>query len=568
MPRLNDYTQATTGYNRSWYDQTRTVYQDCTSGKCHIVLSDGTVVYDDGDVAYIYANGKSQWVAFSPPKGVFNNIFVIPEAGLTRALDPVGPDGSVTYKVKYQSYGPWKIRHSDGSDGPTFGGDCQDVSNLGDDKVIWTEQGILYGLGVTVPPVKCYYPRYKDGHLLYQAQQTGELILDGHVIGPSKDYFRSDFIARNNGTFLVVWSSGEGESDVQQKELTAAELAALPMYAEPYAFTFAPFNHPVFIAPFKAEGSGARDIFSFGIYTEAIDLFGQSLQGQRLLLAHDSILPWTLPVGLHKSTIPLIEFYRVPEETLLQSVARWRKSEEKLLADWPYDCGVIPMFYTQYRWSIDEVLDGLKYLPELVNLSPRIKFVAPFSYNRANGIVSDPRLLAAFESLKAATPGDPVLIPIETNPAPTPTPPSNPEPTKPSPQVPTFSLIERLKLMNPEIVSIVCFDHYARVLNGKVVFDQTTESTETDWEVSKPDDRFAIRPVSNTSKYLGMDSTTYGNDICKQFYLTDNRGNYEAFFIGKSPNGLLLAFIEYITQGVNNTVPFTSAAITIKRKAA
>jgi hypothetical protein len=158
----------------------------------------------------------------------------------------------------------------------------------------------------------------------------------------------------------------------------------------------------------------------------------------------------------------------------------------------------------------------------------------------------------------------PVVIPPNPAPLPVPIPqpPTIPESPKPVPVPLFFSLVE-LKLMNPEIVSLVCFDHYARVLNGTIVFDQTVESAETDWEISKPDDRFAIK---KDGKFLGMDSTSYGTDICKQFYLTDNRGNYESFFIGKRPSGLIEAVVEYITQGVNNTVPFASAVITIKRK--
>lgn len=120
--------------------------------------------------------------------------------------------------------------------------------------------------------------------------------------------------------------------------------------------------------------------------------------------------------------------------------------------------------------------------------------------------------------------------------------------------------------MDPEIVSLVCFDHYARVVNGKVVFDKLNEDSETEWEISKPDDRFAISPVSNLKKFLSADSTTFGSDICKQFELKDNRNNYESWFIGTTPSGLLIAFIQYIDQGANNTIPFVSAALTIKRK--
>lgn len=127
---------------------------------------------------------------------------------------------------------------------------------------------------------------------------------------------------------------------------------------------------------------------------------------------------------------------------------------------------------------------------------------------------------------------------------------------------PIFKEIVELKLMEPEIVSLVAFDHYARVLDGKVVFDQTTESEDTKFEISKPDDRFAIK---KNDKYVGVDSTIFSPDIRNQYYMTNDRGNYESFFIGTTPNGLLVAFVEYIHQGANNTVPFISVPITIKR---
>lgn len=151
----------------------------------------------------------------------------------------------------------------------------------------------------------------------------------------------------------------------------------------------------------------------------------------------------------------------------------------------------------------------------------------------------------------------PIIIPPIPEPEPIPIPPTHED---------IFKKIKELKLMDPEVVSLVCFDHYARVRNGQVVFDQISESDETEWEISKPDDRFAIRPLSDKNKFLGADSTKYGTDICKQFYLTDSRGNYESWFIGTRPSGLIEAVIEYINQGANYTVPFASAAITIKRK--
>lgn len=233
--------------------------------------------------------------------------------------------------------------------------------------------------------------------------------------------------------------------------------AALAVIDPPYppneappapAFAFAPFTHNVLIAPFKAEGSGAPDLFSLGTYTE--DPTPPSpMPAGRLLIAHDAISQWTPPPSLRPWDIPFIEFYRTPDEAVSDSALRWTTNLMWLLEAWPYDLGVIPMFYTQNRWTIAEILDGLRFLSGLVNLSPRIKVVAPFSYNRANGIVSDPQLLAAFESLKRAAPGVPGFIPIGTPPpAPSPQPTPTPTPPGPHPEPPQPPLTEGLIMMN------------------------------------------------------------------------------------------------------------------------
>ena len=188
--------------------------------------------------------------------------------------------------------------------------------------------------------------------------------------------------------------------------------------------TIAPFNHPVLILPFKdptgASGVAGIEANEIGRYTEEADpatavFFAGN---RRVLAAHDSPAPWTIPLVLRPWDIPLVELYRLKTETLEQSVARWRGLVESMLLQWPWDCGVIPQFYCQggappnELWTVPEVLDGLNYLSPLVNLSPRIKIVAPFAWERLNGITAHPELRAAFESLKRATPGRPILIEV------------------------------------------------------------------------------------------------------------------------------------------------------------
>jgi hypothetical protein len=41
----------------------------------------------------------------------------------------------------------------------------------------------------------------------------------------------------------------------------------------------------------------------------------------------------------------------------------------------------------------------------------------------------------------------------------------------------------------------------------------------------------------------------------------EKRGNYESFFVGKTPNKLIVGMIEYIDQGVQ-TVPYAGPNLT------
>lgn len=118
--------------------------------------------------------------------------------------------------------------------------------------------------------------------------------------------------------------------------------------------------------------------------------------------------------------------------------------------------------------------------------------------------------------------------------------------------------------MSTEIVSLVAFDHYARVEGNLLVFDQTSESDLTKFELSKPDSLWALK---KDDLYVGVDSTIYMQSPMNQYYVTSARGNYESFFVGTvEGSNLLVAFVQYINQGVNNTVPYISVPLTLKKQ--
>src|SRR5678810_448166 len=63
MPRFNATGAVCQGYNRNWFDQTRTIGQVCANDACQIRLSDGTLMADYG--AEFVSGGGGHWAAWS-----------------------------------------------------------------------------------------------------------------------------------------------------------------------------------------------------------------------------------------------------------------------------------------------------------------------------------------------------------------------------------------------------------------------------------------------------------------------------------------------------------------------
>jgi hypothetical protein len=482
MPRFNRETGAISILRRDWFDRDRTVYQDCSTGVCRVVLSDGTVLHEGG--ANLVVGGNGYWACLldgatnSLPNGVLDGDGRRwPGAG----LGPMGPDGAYARKDAYYSYGPWSVLERDGRIWRLTDGDAADIQLLGDGRAVWTEHGLLVAFGLSLPEhgTHVWQPRAANVGdrwvLLYQDPNGGRLVLDGHVIGPGGNYYYLD-LYWDGAQLHVCWSPNQADTDPQTLTLTLAALAALPKVgdvspAEPV--TFAPFDHPVLVAVFKdpngesgapaeivvnktaqtahrpyfmaEDGGGPFQGELLGVYSESSTNPIAALQvaerlNTRLLLCHDSPEQWTLPSGLRRFDIPLVELYRYAGETLTQARMRWVSTLQSVLAQWPGDVGVAPQFYCMSRpdggelWPIADVLDGLRPLTSLVNLSPRIKVVAPFSWQRGNGIVAHPELRAAFASLLQASPGLPTLTPIVTAPPPAPHPKPTPAPPAPAPK--------------------------------------------------------------------------------------------------------------------------------------
>ncbi len=383
----------------------------------------------------------------------------------------VGPDGALAYKPLYQSNGPTIVRELAGEEWQLTPGHAAALQLLGDRRGIWME-------GFRVVVANLPTPEYYAGTGIWKAQAAfagGQWWIayysseKGIILHPFASSARAfpilpvgdgwhaiAAIGPNTIRIAISSTEGEGAGDIWGYDVDVTTGAAIPLPfwpgGAPRVFPFVPleeinpaplprpsfsFAHPISVYPFKAAGSGRPDVFTLGTYSESATP-PAPLPNGRLVLAHDGASDWTIPAGsLRSYDLVLWELYRVKGETLAQSAARWDRQARRNLEQWPRDCGVIPMFYCQggvpggnppELWTVAEVLEGLEYLDVIANLSPRIKVIAPFAYDRANGIVAHPELRQAFDDCvnAAARAGESTLTPV---PGP-PDPPKPPQPRK------------------------------------------------------------------------------------------------------------------------------------------
>ena len=460
-----------------------------------------------------YAAGGGRFIAWLAGYGVWGSLGHLPAAGLPNsgtgfASRCVAPDGTIAYiPDRGNGYG-LDVVSPDGLVSEAPGIWSLDEQTLGGDRAaVWR------GGALNTPIPKPARPAFNtqvvdlpDGErwLVYWADGVGFVAqldgaLDGYIFGTEPVFYNHSARAVD-GELWITWSStsGEGPNDVTVLRVDRAQ-PRVALVPPPVAIPTFSFTHPVFVAPFKdpygataapaeivvnqtgqqldrpcfvAEDSldwrGALE----GIYSEAPDpaavLAVAAAHETRLMLAHDSIADWPVPAGLRPWDLPTLELYLSEGESLDQSVARWTRQVDQLLAEWAGSIGVIPMFYCMggappdELFTVDQVLAGLHHLSAIVNRSPRIVVIAPFSYLRANGIDGHVELQQAFENLLAeqrrvglatlppiAQPEPPEPEPPEPEP---PEPEPEPEPEPPQPEVPAMLFIEtKYEKTNPTL---------------------------------------------------------------------------------------------------------------------
>lgn len=408
-----------------------------------------------------------------------------------------GQDGTIGLLLSYTAGTGLRLLAPDGSTIDVMTqvfADLRQIGILDRSRALWCEMGnpaiqTCGGLPVPqlVPGATLFYPQPMDvGGRLWLGYHTGsQLVL--HPFDSLQGYafpvgFYPRFRALDATRVAIVWAVDAADTPaaagVQIVDVTSAPTVNLTPAPAPVVFSF---SHPVLVAPYKDPAgqttapveivvnqtgqTANRPYFvasdslggpfvgpRLGVYTEALDPAAGILANPdtRVVVCHDA--PDAFPVAtlaeLRPWDLPLLELYLEVGETLQQSTVRWTQNLSDLLADWPGDVGVDLMFYCEggappnELFTVAQVLDGLRLLSNLVNASPRVKLIACFEYERANGITGHPELADAFTSLLAAasaaglaalTPiGEPTSAPLPSPaPVPGPDPVSPPEPVRP-----------------------------------------------------------------------------------------------------------------------------------------
>lgn len=415
--------------------------------------------------------GGGKWAAFrTDPVRVYTSWGqTIPGAG----CPTLNPDGEFAYVDDYQA----DLKYLIWNGNRIAVGAITDV-RASRQAVVWTSHGRTWGMptvtGRSVEiqaapdefrPIPIDTPR---GPWVLSTTHTGFVLRPfGETQGYRFDNDAQAFYPDATyvlGSIVAVFTNDAGVQSQQPFDLTAPRVDLTAPAVQP--FVMAPFTHPVLIVPFKDPHgeSGApseivvnqtgqhtdRPFFVaedslegpfkgqlLGIYTEALDPSAVIRRHgyTRILIGHDSNTDWVLPIQhMRPYDIPALELYPDTKETITQTVARWHRQALAMLQDWAGDCAVVPAFYCgggappNELWPVARVLELLTYLPAIVNRSPRIKIVAPFAWQRANGITGHPELADAFRALLKATPGVPELTPIRPTKPPKPDPPKEEEP--------------------------------------------------------------------------------------------------------------------------------------------
>jgi hypothetical protein len=243
MPRFNSKRQVTPQIGFFWHGD-QFITQDCStpcptpltcksSNGCHVRLSNGDIVAHHATALLLgEENGVWAYVEFipgqEPTQAKYHDSFG--RNGTNSFPIAIGPERNIAVKP-HSNVGTVVME----PDGFTWAlpDNALNVQLLSGKRAIWTEGGVvasnfpITGGGLAVWSARAA----SDGVILCQRQSDGALVLGGKVIAPpSPNYFYPDVILIG-GTYHITWSPNQADTNAQFKNITRAELAALP--AEP-----------------------------------------------------------------------------------------------------------------------------------------------------------------------------------------------------------------------------------------------------------------------------------------------------------------------------------------------
>lgn len=212
----------------SFIDDDHIIYQVCNNGciveKYNVRTKTKSVfhnsgafdIYGGGGRGAIHYDGASILDNSEPPVTTFHDV----EA----AIGPVGPDGAVAIKDKYQSYGPWSVIEKSGERWQLTPGDAQQINLLGDKRAVFIGYAGLTAIGVPTPKtcpgifwwMRCFAVN-GEWWILYQ-REDGSLVTHpfsstvGYLLAPAGSMtYRPDAIQLANGMVRVVFAWREDE---------------------------------------------------------------------------------------------------------------------------------------------------------------------------------------------------------------------------------------------------------------------------------------------------------------------------------------------------------------------
>lgn len=192
-----------------------------------------------------------------------------------------------------------------------------------------------------------------------------------------------------------------------------------------------------------------------------------------------------------------------------------------------------------FGWYFEGIFDN----PDSIYLNGLIVVVSSKSGN-PKYIEIDP--LSARIDLRKTQDGIDYVKPPDPIPIPIPPKPPIPEPEE------KIKTARKYKMSDTKKVGLIMVDGKYIAFNPGLSFNNNDPQ---EFEMSQPDNLFQFKHSSG--KVLGADATQYSQDVCKQLYLTNDRGAYESWNVEHPADNpdLISAFITFRRpEGINFSV--------------